>query len=854
MKKALRISFILLLTVLILGANTVFSAALEEAVDVREVTVIRDEKHAAYVNRLNDGVYTTYVSYKKGEKVSALSSEQIGYAYIGWQKLPAAVKIAWLDRDQRTVATEDHTAALLNEYLPVPQEGIYGYTLTFSGEGAISELSAFTAGELPRELPLFKAPEKEPALMLIAAYPGEELSCFGGLLPTMADQGVPLQVVYLNPYNRGRQEECLRTLWRLGIQNEPIFLDTAGRRSLDETALKSNWEKNGEVSKELKNLIVTYRPSIIVTHGKNRYFPLMAEAETAYTIFSGVYKDIKGSPWLKKVYLSSESGNKNGNTYDFSTGYDRAAALYWDGYASLRTFHYAPYGEDIYILQHTNVGQDKTGNMLENVSFTAVETAAPTAEPTPEPTEEPTQEPTQAPTEEPDLTPEPTQAPTDAPTQEPTQAPVVEMAPVVQFSTPAPTPLPSLADTKAVLLPVLLSLVLSAVLFVAMIALKKRVKKRLPVTVGIAVPPLSGIILCVGLYQAASLNKMQAAEAEAFNAKLAEEAARTPLPTPTAAPTFTPAPTAVPTAEPTAEPTAAPKDAPTPEPTQAPTPEPVATPDPDAGLYTDGEEIVEQNADAGKWVYKNSTLSIEITQYTGVCSKMEFPYYVADIHMRADEFRSGFGHEGRAGAGKDSAMNIAKRYHAVMMVTGDNLIHMDKDKKGVLIRDGWIYQSSNKGDLMLWHPETMSIELVPKEKITSAQLVAEDGVENCISFGPILIQDGNRVEEKVLEKNWLFKTNPRVGVGMVEPGHLIVIVGGYRSDYPKANLGWNLNEFTDLFTSFGCQQAYNMDGGVSACLVFMGERLNKGGNKKDWSQLRTLPDGLLFGYSALVSK
>jgi hypothetical protein len=42
MKKALRISFILLLTVLILGANTVFSAAVEEAVDVREVTVIRD--------------------------------------------------------------------------------------------------------------------------------------------------------------------------------------------------------------------------------------------------------------------------------------------------------------------------------------------------------------------------------------------------------------------------------------------------------------------------------------------------------------------------------------------------------------------------------------------------------------------------------------------------------------------------------------------------------------------------------------------------------------------------------------------------------------------------------------------
>ena len=61
-------------------------------------------------------------------------------------------------------------------------------------------------------------------------------------------------------------------------------------------------------------------------------------------------------------------------------------------------------------------------------------------------------------------------------------------------------------------------------------------------------------------------------------------------------------------------------------------------------------------------------------------------------------------------------------------------------------------------------------------------------------------------------------------------------------------------EFTELMASYGCTEAYNMDGGVSACIVFMGERLNKGGNKKDWSQLRTLPDGLLFGYSDKVKK
>lgn len=842
MKKALRTSCIWLFTVLILAANTVFSVAEEEAVDLREVLTVRDEKHAPYQDRLNDGVYTTYVSYDKGDSVTVSGRYEIGYAYIGWQKRSASVKIIWLDQDEKAVAEEDVVPALWNDYFPAPQEGVFGYTLAFSQTGAVSELSAYTAGELSRELPLFEAPLHEPAVMMIVGCPGEELSCFGGLLPTLVEQGVPVEIVYLNPYNRGRQEECLRTLWKLGVRNEPIFINTTGRRSLDQTILKNSWEKNGEVSKELKAILEALRPAVIVTHGKKRQQPMMAEAETAYFIFSAMYKNYKASPWLKKVYMVTESGDKNGKVYDFSAGYEQAAALYEAGYASLRTFHYTPYRADTYQLYHTNVGQDTAGDMLEHISFIPVSTPEPTATPTPEPTAEPTAtpKPTPAPTTE------PTQAPTDAPTVAPTKAPVIAAAPVV--STPVPTPLPRLADTGSVLMPILLSLIVAAVLFGAMLVLKRMVSTKLPVIVGILVPVLAAALLCVGMYRAASLNQRQAAAAERFDELLAEAAART------AVPTFTPAPTAVPT--PTATPvptdTPAPTDAPTPEPTATPTPAPTATPDPFADIFTDGQEIVEADADSGKWVYKNSTFSVEITQYTGTLGKNEFPYYVADIHMRADEFRAGFGNEQRAGAQKDSAMNIAKRYKAVLMITGDNLIHMDKDKKGVLIRDGWIYQDSNKGDLMLWHPETLSIELIPKENITSAQLIAEDGVENCISFGPILIHDGVKTDDKVLEKNWLFKTNPRVGVGMVEPGHFIVIVGGYRSDYPKANLGWDLNEFTDLMASFGCQEAYNMDGGVSAALIFMGERLNKGGTKKDWSQLRTLPDGLLFGYSEKV--
>ena len=851
MKKALRISCILLLTVLFLTANTVFSAAAseEEAVDVREVLTIRDEKHAANIDRLRDGVYNSCVSYNVKEYVSVFCGTELGYAYIGWKKLPTSVKLIWLDEAQKDVGSQDITPTQLNEYYPAPQHGVYGYTLICTQETVISELSAYTKGELPPELPRFEKPVKDTTIMLIVGYPGEELSCFGGLLTTMVDRGVPVQLVYLNPYNRSRQEECFRTLWKLGVQYEPIFLNTAGKRSLDSEILKNNWEKDGNVSRELLNVINAYQPAVIVTHGKTRPFPLMAEAETAYSVFTGIYKKIKDNPWLKKIYMAVESSDENGEKYDFSAGYDRAAVLYEEGYISLRTFHYVPYEADTYIPYHTIVGNDKEGDMLENISYTALSTPVPTATPTPEPTPEPT--PTPIPTETP--TEAPTEVPTAAPTPEPTEVPVIAVGPVVA-TTPVPTPLPRLADIGSVLTPVLLSLGLAAVLFAALIALRKALRANLPVIVGIMVPLLAGAILCVGLYEAASINKHQAAAAEAFDAQLAAEAARTPIPTFTPAPTHTPAPTA----EPTAVPTSVPTDTPTPEPTEepTPTPAPTATPDPYNGLYTGGEELVEKDPDNGRWSYKSSTLSIEITQYTGYSSntknKMEFPYYVADIHMRADEFRAGFGHETRNGMTSADALDIARRYKAVLMVTGDNIRNMDADKKGVLIRDGYLYGVGQKSDVMAWHPERMAVDLIPKDKIGSAQNIVESGVENAISFGPILIKDGVKTDSNTLKKNWLHTTNPRVGIGMQEDGHFIVVVGGYRSDNPKANLGWDLNEFADLMEELGCQQAYNVDGGVSACMIFMGERLNKGGVKEDWSKLRNLPDGIIFGYSPNV--
>ena len=79
MKRALRISCILLLTVLILLANTVFSVAepADEAVDLSEVLTVLDQKHADYIGRLTDKVYNSCVSYAAGETVGVYNFDKI---------------------------------------------------------------------------------------------------------------------------------------------------------------------------------------------------------------------------------------------------------------------------------------------------------------------------------------------------------------------------------------------------------------------------------------------------------------------------------------------------------------------------------------------------------------------------------------------------------------------------------------------------------------------------------------------------------------------------------------------------------------------------------------------------------
>ncbi len=254
--------------------------------------------------------------------------------------------------------------------------------------------------------------------------------------------------------------------------------------------------------------------------------------------------------------------------------------------------------------------------------------------------------------------------------------------------------------------------------------------------------------------------------------------------------------------------------------------------------------MIVADIEGGHWEYRSDDLSILINEIKTTNSKGPLVYYVAHVRMKSDQYRSAFGNEGRTGRTSEAPWKLARRYRAVLLITGDNMLNMDTEKKGILIRDGRVYQKTPRTEMMSWDPVTLTLGIQMKNTVT-VQDYLEHGIDDVHSFGPWLIHEGT-VNTK-LNRSPLYTLNPRTGVGMIEPGHLVVIVcDGRQSD---RSIGMDLDQFAQLFVDEGCTEAYNLDGGVSAAMVFMGEQLNTHLNIENASRQRNLPDGLMWGYT-----
>lgn len=775
--------------------------------------------------RLSDADVMTRMTVKKGKLIElTMSDAGAGRTlYLEWYTLPKDAVVEQYDAGGKVIASVPFVSTTrYHEEIPV-DAACRKIALKAKGD-ACTVSTMFVSDQAPAaDYGWLSAEPVVCDMLIVSPSPTEVMETFG---PTIAHyaagHGVKIGIVIMTVGHRYTLQELNRALLAMGVSYAPItigiddnnyngYVDPSNTKQKSDQIreIKKRWdEKNTKVT--LSNIIKGLQPKIVLTVEANNDDPRTGETYT-------IVKDAIEGASLKKFYVASDSGTTkidceapmgmlNGMTaHAFATQAYRLMD-------SRGMYRFVLPKTPSYRLEKQTVGEDgHKDDLLENIDLSSISGYV-DATPAPVVTEAP------AITEAPSVTEAPvvTEAPTEVPA---TVAPVAEAA----------TPKPVIIEEETVSDEPSSSAVTTA-----------------PNTSG-STQKKGGLFSCGGSKESQVSVEME-----------------TPAPVVTAAPTAvptpepTPEPTEVPTPEPTEEPTPEPTAEPTPVPTEAPTPEPVsafAPTDFDEHFLAEGKpEFVSFDNENGEWIYRSDILAVEITRVTttGLDGRREIPvvYFVAHIYERGyDSFRPTFGHWNHNGKERDHAQSMANNAKAVLWITGDNLIHMDTAMKGTLIRDGYLFQKSTRIDSCWLNPKTHTLEIVHKNEMTADDLW-ESGVENCFSFGPTLVENG-QVNQKAADSRR--EINPRTMIGMIEPGHLIaVVVDGRQPGYSE---GLNGIQTAELMGQLGCQTAYNLDGGTSATMIFMGVKINRHGTEMyrgAGAKARTMPDGLTWGYSKLV--
>lgn len=240
---------------------------------------------------------------------------------------------------------------------------------------------------------------------------------------------------------------------------------------------------------------------------------------------------------------------------------------------------------------------------------------------------------------------------------------------------------------------------------------------------------------------------------------------------------------------------------------------------------TTSESAVATKSDDWNYVSDKTSISIKKVQ-TGTGKDM-VTYYVADVQLKdATSLKSAFAKNSYGRNIVQTTSEIASNNNAIFAINGD---YYGFRSDGVLIRNGKLYRDvPARTGAAFYSDGTLKTY---DEKEASSSTLLKDGVLNTLSFGPVLVQNG-QVEDfsgKVaVDTNFgnrsIQDLNPRTGVGMISPNHYVFIVVDGRSEgYSK---GMTLSEFASLFKDLGCTEAYNIDGGGSSTMYFNGRVVN----------------------------
>ncbi|MBQ4089044.1 MAG: PIG-L family deacetylase [Clostridia bacterium] len=361
---------------------------------------------------LTDGDYeTVWEPSRSGEKLLVtLPPNGAGSIVVEWQDEPVNYMFEEYDAEKVKIASADHTAfgGGVVQMMPVSENTRYVLLTLAAGDQGICEISVYSKGDMPESVQDWYGEYLKCDMLLVAAYPGDELATFGGLLPKYAtEKEAKVQLVYMTDMGRERKAETLDALWSLGQSNYPVFMDLKkGSVSSMEDCLR-NWGGKDALIGKMVEVIRRCKPEIIVSHdinGENDDYRraltgMLMEYAVKAAADPEAYSDsleLHGAWQAKKLYLhlgATGLVNVDLDTPAEALGgltANEAAAMAFENYESLAGKYAVAENASVYSLIYSTIGDDtKRNDLFENVPGLDVEDGdAP--ESTPEPTAAPT--------------------------------------------------------------------------------------------------------------------------------------------------------------------------------------------------------------------------------------------------------------------------------------------------------------------------------------------------------------------------------------------------------------------------------------------------------------------------------
>ena len=265
---------------------------------------------------------------------------------------------------------------------------------------------------------------------------------------------------------------------------------------------------------------------------------------------------------------------------------------------------------------------------------------------------------------------------------------------------------------------------------------------------------------------------------------------------------------------------------------------------------TAGHAAPEENYNG--MVYDDASLTVRMEQVTTETAIWNVAYVtIAD----PSQLRTYVMPKGRTN--KISAM--AKKVNAVVAIGGD---YFGSDEGGYIVRQGEVIQKrkspyetrdllciDENGDfhILLRKRDAKlngkSKSINPDFTAQLKELVGAHTLINVFEWGPALVIDGVQQDIPASYSGNLDHREPRCAIGQTgRLEYVLVVVDTVKHHDRSGKEGATGEELAQFMFELGCEQAYNLDGGNSALLVFHGENFSD----KTVSEERSVSDIIYF--------